>query len=126
MGLKASPRAEKSLVRRLFFDLAGQLPLPEEAREWSQKLDQPNGYEQLVDLLASQGFRPSGVSSKPIGFEWTPKDWGRKRLSFYDWHRQRVKNDDSMLRVVQEMLQAGERLRIILKSIPQPLRKRSP
>ena len=84
-GLKASPRAEtQSLVRRLFFDLAGQLPLPEEAREWSQKLDQPNGYEQLVDfLLASPRFRPSGVSSKPIGFEWTPKDWGRKRLSIF-------------------------------------------
>lgn len=108
-GLKASPRAEtQSLVRRLFFDLAGQLPLPEEAREWSQKLDQPNGYEQLVDsLLASPRFSAFWSLKQADWLRMDTKRLGQEAsLHFYDWHRQRVKNDDSMLRVVQEMLQA--------------------
>lgn len=46
------------LIRRLYLDLIGVPPVPEEADHWLKTLtDQPDGYEQLVDhLLASPRY----------------------------------------------------------------------
>ena len=47
----------QTLVRRLFFVLIGLPPSAEEAESWSVKLQQPGGYEELVDhLLGSAHF----------------------------------------------------------------------
>ena len=56
-GLKSSPKADKSaLIRRLFFDLTGLPPTPEDVDAFLND-DSPEAYEILVDrLLASPHF----------------------------------------------------------------------
>lgn len=56
--LKPAEVAEaQTLVRRLFFVLIGLPPTPDEARLWTGKLEQPGGFEELVDhLLGSPHF----------------------------------------------------------------------
>ena len=56
-GLKASPEAERAtLIRRLYFDLIGLPPTPEEVRAFVED-ETPQAYEQLVDrLLDSNGY----------------------------------------------------------------------
>lgn len=50
-GLRPSPEASRStLIRRLFLDLLGILPTPEESRNFVND-DQPFAYERLVDRL---------------------------------------------------------------------------
>jgi len=56
-GLKPSPRADRyTLVRRLYLDLVGLPPTPEEADAFVRD-NSPDGYERLVDrLLASPHY----------------------------------------------------------------------
>jgi mono/diheme cytochrome c family protein len=56
-GLAPAPEAERrTLVRRLYFDLVGLPPAPEEVEAFV-KDDQPDAYEKLVDrLLASPAY----------------------------------------------------------------------
>ncbi|MDB6032895.1 MAG: hypothetical protein JWM16_3233 [Verrucomicrobiales bacterium] len=56
-GIQPSPEADRSaLVRRLYLDLVGLLPSPEQARDFAQD-KRSNAYERLVDeLLASTHF----------------------------------------------------------------------
>ncbi len=56
-GLKPAPDADKvTLIRRLYFDLIGLPPTPEQIDEFVKSTD-PKAYEKLVDsLLASRGF----------------------------------------------------------------------
>lgn len=56
-GLEASPQADRrTLIRRLFYDLHGLPPTPEQVRAFVDDPD-PNAYEALVDeLLASPRF----------------------------------------------------------------------
>ncbi|MGI6457006.1 MAG: PSD1 and planctomycete cytochrome C domain-containing protein [bacterium] len=56
-GIEPSPRAEKTtLIRRLYLDLTGLLPTPDEVSDFVQD-ESPDAYEQLVDrLLASPHF----------------------------------------------------------------------
>lgn len=57
-GLTPNPKADaRTLVRRLYFVLIGMPPTAKEAEEWSARLEQPNGYDALVDhLLDSPQF----------------------------------------------------------------------
>lgn len=56
-GLQASPEADRrTLIRRLYFDLVGLPPTPEEIEAFVSD-EQPKAYERLVDhLLASEGY----------------------------------------------------------------------
>lgn len=56
-GLTYSPEADRqTLIRRLYFDLIGLPPTPEEVREFVEDEDE-NAYEKLVDqLLASKRY----------------------------------------------------------------------
>lgn len=56
-GLQASPEADRrTLVRRLYFDLVGLPPTPEQIEAFVSD-EQPKAYERLVDhLLASDGY----------------------------------------------------------------------
>ena len=56
-GLKPSPQADRyTLVRRLYLDLIGLPPTPEEAKR-SSRTQSPDAYEKLVDrLLASPHY----------------------------------------------------------------------
>lgn len=56
-GLRPSPEADRrTLIRRLYFDLLGLPPTPEEVRQFVED-DRPLAYERLVDrLLASPHF----------------------------------------------------------------------
>jgi hypothetical protein len=56
-GIQPSPEADRpTLVRRLYLDLIGLLPPPEQVRDFVQD-KRPNAYERLVDeLLASAHF----------------------------------------------------------------------
>ncbi|MCE9566430.1 MAG: DUF1549 domain-containing protein [Planctomycetes bacterium] len=56
-GLKPAPDADKvTLIRRVYFDLIGLPPTPEQIDAFVQSTD-PKAYEKLVDsLLASRGF----------------------------------------------------------------------
>ena len=52
-GLRSAPEAPKALLmRRLYFDLVGLPPTPEEAKEYLSN-SSPNTYEELVDKLLS-------------------------------------------------------------------------
>ncbi len=57
-GLEPNERADaQTLVRRLFFVLIGLPPTAEEVGSWSANLEQPSGFDALVDhLLASPHF----------------------------------------------------------------------
>ena len=57
-GLEPNELADpQTLVRRLFFVVIGLPPSPEEVESWSAKLQQPTGYQELVDhLLGSPHF----------------------------------------------------------------------
>ncbi|QDU73643.1 Planctomycete cytochrome C [Bremerella volcania] len=58
-GMNFSPEADsRTLVRRLYYDLIGLPPTPEEMRQWMAKLDEgEHGYQQLVEhLLASPHY----------------------------------------------------------------------
>lgn len=47
----------RTLVRRLFFTLIGLPPTREEVQHWTEKLEQPGGFDELVDhLLGSSHF----------------------------------------------------------------------
>ena len=56
-GLTASPEADRAtLIRRLYFDLVGLPPTPEQIEAFVSD-EQPEAYERLVDhLLASDGY----------------------------------------------------------------------
>ncbi|HQR06638.1 MAG TPA: DUF1553 domain-containing protein [Gemmatales bacterium] len=53
----SEPAKASVLVRRLYFVLTGLPPTPSEMEQWTSKLQQPEGYEQLVDhLLATPAY----------------------------------------------------------------------
>jgi len=57
-GLSPNPSADaRTLVRRLYFTLIGLPPTAREVEEWTVRLDQPGGYDALVEhLLNSPHF----------------------------------------------------------------------
>lgn len=53
----SKPAKASVLIRRLYFAITGLPPTPSEVEQWTSKLQQPEGYEQLVDhLLASPAY----------------------------------------------------------------------
>ncbi|MFT3882980.1 MAG: DUF1553 domain-containing protein [Gemmatales bacterium] len=53
----SAPAKASVLIRRLYFAITGLPPTPIEMEQWTSKLQQPEGYEQLVDhLLASPSY----------------------------------------------------------------------
>lgn len=90
-GLQPSqPAAKADLVRRVFLDLTGVPPSPEEARAFLTSSD-PDAYEELVDrLLASPRFGEKWASwwldmaryADTKGYE---KDAGRTIWKYRDW-----------------------------------------
>lgn len=98
-GLKPSPEADKvTLIRRVYLDLVGYPPTPEEVAAFLQD-DSPNAYEKVVDrLLASPHYGERWARrwldlaryADTNGYE---KDRGRTMWPYRDWVI-RALNDD--------------------------------
>lgn len=100
--------ATHTLVRRLFLDLTGQIPSPEETVHWTQEAASDSGYHQLVKHLIST---PDFADFWSLRFaDWLLVD--TKKLgpengdAYYSWLKEQIKSDQSMLNTIRTLIEA--------------------
>ena len=102
------PAQPHVLIRRLFLDLTGQLPIPEDAKYWSAAIVSEQGFSKLVEHL---------TSTRAFADFWSLRfaDWlllDSKKLGtdaakvYHDWLHQRILENQSVLGTARMLIEA--------------------
>ena len=118
-GLSPAPTADRrTLVRRLYFDLVGMLPSPDEVQQFLDN-EAPDAYEQLVDrLLADQRYGEHWARywldlvryADTAGYEGDPEY--RQAWRYRDYVIDALNNDKPYPEFIQEQIAGDEMVRI--------------